>query len=583
MTDRELLEQYVQVHSDESFAELVRRHTPMVYGTCYRILRNADLAEDATQATFLVLVRRAEALRSGNSPVAGWLYCAAIHSARYVHRTLARRSRHEKEAIEMRKHTQDEYRWKEDVCPNLDGVLQQLPQLQRDAIVLRYLNGLSESEAALELNCTCSAIHNRVRKGVASLREKLNRQGVVVSAATLGVFLSQQIAMQVPARLSETTTAVSLGKAVASSTATNAANLVVKSMTVTMMMSAKSIALIALITVFLGTSVAYFAMRPSKTSGSQSVSQAPSVDPLEAYKKPTLLKSIAGFQGGAHGVSYSTDGAIFAIGCGNGSIRVYDAMTYELQYELKGHQDKVRSICFANKVLVSSSDDCTVRLWDLNSHEVMKTLRGHGAAVNERGVTCVAASPDGLQIASAGWDGRIKVWDPATGRESLTVDWATNGCATVMYSPDGKFLAATSNEGYTQIIDARTGARVVQLQHSSEPLGAIAFLSDGSALASAGSGHVKLWSVPEGKLRRDMTVKSDHCMLRTTRDRALILACAEGESVVLFDALSTKLLCTLTGHPSGWSGFALSPDGRTLLTTSFGGTVNVWSVATPQS
>ncbi len=97
MTDAELLATYRESRSPDAFGAIVERHTGMVYSACWRVLRNDDAAQDATQATFLVLVRRAGDLPTG-TVLAGWLYLTAHNSARRILRTGLRRVRRERAA-----------------------------------------------------------------------------------------------------------------------------------------------------------------------------------------------------------------------------------------------------------------------------------------------------------------------------------------------------------------------------------------------------------------------------------------------------------------------------------------------------
>jgi DNA-directed RNA polymerase specialized sigma24 family protein len=94
MTDAELLNHYAESGSQSAFAEIVNRHSPLVYSICLRVLRNPQAAEDATQATFLVLVHKRSSV--GKAVIlAAWLHRTALYCARNLRRTLARRKHHE--------------------------------------------------------------------------------------------------------------------------------------------------------------------------------------------------------------------------------------------------------------------------------------------------------------------------------------------------------------------------------------------------------------------------------------------------------------------------------------------------------
>jgi RNA polymerase sigma factor (sigma-70 family) len=185
MTDRELLARYVREGSQEAFAEIVGRHRDMVYSTCLRILGNREDAEDAAQATFMVLVRKAARL-SGDEPLAGWLYRSAEFAARNARKIRFRRRRRELEArtMDAKKTRKKDDLWQE-TRPVLDAVLASLPARQRDAVVMRYLYGMSGSEVAAEMRRPRGTVTSWITRGLEGLRRGLRRRGVVMTSAAL--------------------------------------------------------------------------------------------------------------------------------------------------------------------------------------------------------------------------------------------------------------------------------------------------------------------------------------------------------------------------------------------------------------
>jgi RNA polymerase sigma-70 factor (ECF subfamily) len=221
MTDRELLDRYVSEGSNPAFAEIVERHGRMVYLACLRVLGDAASAEDAAQAAFLVLSTTAgRAERSGN--LAGWLHVTAANVARTMRDKRARRTRHEREAGKMlseKKRSADG----EGLRSELDLVLASLGRKQRDAIVLRYLEGRSEKEVAGQLGCPRSTAATWIAGGLERLRLALARRGFVVPSAALAGVLVEWGSEPMPAGLAATMTAVCTGSTAASAAATAAA------------------------------------------------------------------------------------------------------------------------------------------------------------------------------------------------------------------------------------------------------------------------------------------------------------------------------------------------------------------------
>jgi len=187
--DAELLLKFQAERSNGSFNLIVQRHGPMVLRTCLRVLGNAHDAEDAAQETFAVLARKAVEIKGSLS---GWLHAVAVHSANQIVRTRVRRSRREKELVHMNTRTGSspavECDWKEEI----DCALVELPDHLREAVILRYLEGLKHEEAASRTGCAVSTTAWRSEQGLHRLRSILARRGVLLSVGSLATLLLQE-------------------------------------------------------------------------------------------------------------------------------------------------------------------------------------------------------------------------------------------------------------------------------------------------------------------------------------------------------------------------------------------------------
>src|SRR5262245_9890737 len=150
ISDGELLDRFVTRHDNGAFETLVRRHGPMVLRTCRKAVGNGHDAEDAFQATFLVLARKAASIRNRGS-VGGWLYEVAYHLAIRARADAARRVRHERRADEMVTPDPDCGENRVEVQAMLDEELHRLPEKYRTPLVLCYLEGKTNTQAAKEL------------------------------------------------------------------------------------------------------------------------------------------------------------------------------------------------------------------------------------------------------------------------------------------------------------------------------------------------------------------------------------------------------------------------------------------------
>jgi RNA polymerase sigma factor (sigma-70 family) len=172
-TDQELLRRFVQHRDETAFALLVERHGPMVLGVCRRILGNTHDAEDAFQATFLVLVRRADSLESPEL-LGSWLYGVAYRIARKARAQAGRRCQQERQAASVASTTEPltDLAWRE-LRDTLDDELNRLPEKYRLPLVLCYLQGLTNEEAARRLGWPSGSMSYRLARGREMLRERM--------------------------------------------------------------------------------------------------------------------------------------------------------------------------------------------------------------------------------------------------------------------------------------------------------------------------------------------------------------------------------------------------------------------------
>jgi RNA polymerase sigma factor (sigma-70 family) len=182
-TDAALLEEYVTRQDETAFEALLRRHGPMVFGVCRRVLHNQADAEDAFQATFLVLVRKAASLRSG-AKVGNWLYGVAHNTALKAKAMNRKRRLREREAGTQTKSNGVEQDWAE-VQGMLDAQLSLLPDCYRVAIVLCDLEGRTIKEAARHLGWPQGTTATRLTRGRALLARRLTKQGLALPTGML--------------------------------------------------------------------------------------------------------------------------------------------------------------------------------------------------------------------------------------------------------------------------------------------------------------------------------------------------------------------------------------------------------------
>ncbi len=183
LADGELLRRFTLAKDEAAFTELLRRHGPLVWRVCRRVLGDAHAAEDAFQATFLQLARRAETLNRDGT-LAGWLHTVATRIARRALLAEKRRRRRERSHVPSASTSADDLTWRE-LRQMLDAEIARLPQVYRQPLILCYLENQPQIEAARKLAIPPGVLRGRLKRGRQKLRQRLEKLGLPLAAALL--------------------------------------------------------------------------------------------------------------------------------------------------------------------------------------------------------------------------------------------------------------------------------------------------------------------------------------------------------------------------------------------------------------
>lgn len=280
----------------------------------------------------------------------------------------------------------------------------------------------------------------------------------------------------------------------------------------------------------------------------------------------------------AQALAYLPDGKHFATGGSDGLVTVRDAFTGREQRRLKGHTKKICALGVSadGKRLLSGSEDGTARLWDLESGRLLHTLAGHRGKV-----TSVALSPDARWALSCSpRDGErnkgfvFRVWDLKTG-EQVSGPWGhSHAIYAVTVSPDGRRLASGDWDGVVKLWELASGREVRTLKMwpgEDKLVRELAFLPDGQRLlvASDGWDGLQCWDIRSGK----EVLSFEDCptsvkYLKVTSDGRRALSSSQGGHVIVWDLATGEEIRTLTGWPTETPtirAVAFSPDGRLAL------------------
>jgi RNA polymerase sigma factor (sigma-70 family) len=554
-SDAHLLSQYRAERSNELFAQIVQRHGPMVLRTCLRLVGNIPDAEDATQNTFQQLAQRPEHV---NVPLGVWLHAVARRAACDLVRSRVRRVRREQVAAHGKQASvpggDDQFALREE----LDEALGKLPDSLREAVILRYLEGWKQEEAAHLAGCPQGTLARRAMEGLARMREVLARRGTVLT----GVALAALLAREAQAAALPMKTIATLGTAATATGAHTAA----KGGLLKLALGVKAKLAVALTTAAVGVGVVVHSALPS----------APDVPKNE---RATLI----GHDHGVFCVALSPDGKQAATGSGDRTVKLWDASSGKELATLSGHEGMIEAVAISpdGKTLASGDNTGMVKVWDVASRRERYTVAAHVEDVPRRdgeGVHRLAFSPDGNTIAAASWNGVGFVWDTADGRLRYTLRGHDSGLTAVAFLPDGKRIITASNDQTVRLWDFGTGKELACLTGHTDPVHAIACAPDGRTAASGSmGGTVIVWDLDSGKPVRTwkMNDASVHELAFSPDGRTLAAGTGD-RTAKLWDPETGQERVVLRGHINSVSSLSFSADGRYLATSSYDRTAKVW-------
>ncbi|MBW4621991.1 MAG: AAA family ATPase [Cyanosarcina radialis HA8281-LM2] len=272
-------------------------------------------------------------------------------------------------------------------------------------------------------------------------------------------------------------------------------------------------------------------------------------------------------------------GGIVASGSDDRTIKLWNVETGECLKTLSGHARQVWVVNYSTdgKMLASGSDDQTAKLWDVSTGQCLKTLSGHSSRV-----WYAAFSPTEEILATGSGDRTVKLWDVSTGQCLKTLSGHDSRVWSVVFSPDGKTLASGSGDNTVKLWDVSTGECLKTLEGHLNWVFSTAFSPDGRILASgAGDRTVKLWNVQTGECLKTLQEQSKLMLSVTFSPDGQAIACgSDDHKIRLWDVESGECFKTLEGH-MGWVwSVTFSTDGKTIASGSQDETIKIWEVET---
>jgi RNA polymerase sigma factor (sigma-70 family) len=613
-TDRELVERYADGRNEAAFDALVRRHGPMVWRICLDVVKHEQDAEDAFQAAFLVLARRASAIRKQAS-VASWLHRVAYHTALEARAQAARWPVPIYEDVAMPQAEPAAEAARREQMAILHEELSRLGDKYRAPLVLCYLNDKTQHEAARQLAWSICTFRRRLAQARERLRRRLHRRGVSLSLmVAAGSLPPPAPSAALPAGLVLATVraagafaARSVAVGGASAKAATLATAVLRT-TAFAQLRIWAVVAAACGVLVAGTGIVVHQVwvrsnTDATPSGGPAAGLTPAPAPaaspsrfqafpphVDAFGDPlpdgaqarlgTTRLSVGEM---VRDFAFAPDGQTLAA-AGDGCIIVWDAATGKTVQCLQTPGGRISALAFApdGKTLATGGYDGTIRLGGRDSKVPLREIGGHGQRV-----IGLLFSPDGHTLASGGYDGTLRVWRVATGEERRRIPLsAADGvhafARPAAFFPDNRTVATRDLGRRVRLWDATIGKELPRLAWLPPGLSAVAVAPDGAVLAGADKDQttVRLWQMASGRELRSL--HGHRGLVETlafSADGSILASAGRDGTIRLWQVATGMEVGQVHTGQVECRGLAFSPDGQ-LLAAGFETTLRLWETAT---
>ncbi len=630
LTDQQLLDCFLTSKDELAFTNLVHRYGQTVWSVCRRVLPRQQDAEDAFQAVFLLLARKAASIRKP-SAVGSWLYGVAYRTSVRAKQNLVKRKNAEqnleRQPIDASK---PQPPWGEAAAQELQRMLDEevdrLPEKYREPFVLCCLEGMSKTEAATALGWKEGTLSGRLAEARKLLQVRLKKRGVTLSAALASIALVQGSAWAcVPAAAIQSATVITANAP--------SPSIIALANTVSFpggSISNSSLVVASVVAVTLATSTAVVVLQPEANEKNQEIPRVQVQKNAEGGLRSTTLTHQNDPPEGVSFVQYSPDGDFMATADQAGKITLWTkslapasvpfpvrgGVAWDAAFSPKGRalavagQDQIqvidpwsgafrflqksgkpiRSVTFSNdgQYFLATTGGWRdpkapneALVFDVNQMKQIRSLVGHQGMVYR-----ALISPDGKTIATTSTDQSIRLWEFATGSHQRTIPLNPSSAKGMVFLPDGTLVTA----GWDRLVhfwDVKSATRT-RVWKGEVPFTSLELSPDGNTLMASemgigeGPGGVFRWNVRDRNSLPKLTGHSHRVVgVAFTPDGQGAVAAGGilnqlGE-VSYWDLRDGRLRGNIKVGKQWFDNVAVSPDGKQVVGASASG-LSFWDL-----